>query len=195
MQSTSPHNKGVCIKMTRTVNGKTTLPLNGWRARTLTQYYFGEADASLLDEADKMIIPAKVLQELPAWDKAHTEYVNSFEGDVIITVEEEEPSYGYHISVEKAPSILEMNRDLRWGRWADYIRVSVSRSLIRIYWRSVRPEDFIMHIRTEDIKDAMKLIDQRELCQHYWCENDLVFRVVQMYGAELQKLIDKAGVM
>lgn len=184
------------------INGKRTLPLNGWRTRVLAEYLFGSSEAETkFDDGMRFIIPATTLQKLPQFDEVNQVWADQFSGDVVCEVEFVDRSYGIHISVEEAPDIMQMNRVLPWGRWSDLVRVGRHSNhrgeWLTVYWKDIRPEDEILTFRAEMIPGYTELRGHNDLGNgnKWWCDDDLVFRVIQTYGARLHEKIEKAGVL
>ncbi len=79
-----------------------TVPLNGWRARNLAEQVLGKRSEGewYIDRA--MVVDAEILKKLPGFDSKNQAIVDSFEGQVMIHVVIDEPSYGKHIRIIQA---------------------------------------------------------------------------------------------
>jgi hypothetical protein len=182
----------------RTINNKQTLPLNGWRCRTLAEYYFGDKKhQDKFTEGMSFLVPARVLQELPDFDGANQAYADSFTGEVILTVELEDGSYdGIHVSVSPAKTYNEMCND--YSSWGDYLKVDIVEgkyTAVMLYWRDIRKEDLILNLPAETIRGAKLLKVDKTLCKGYVTDNDLVYRILQCYGDAIKAKLTKACVL
>jgi hypothetical protein len=184
----------------KTIRGIRTLPLNDWRTRTLADFYFGsKTDADKFYEGMRFALSADIIKNLPEFDEENQAYADSFDDIVVCEVMYIDRTYGMHISIEKSLGISEMN-DKGWGRWASSLKSNTvknmgSPSTIGIYWKDVRPEDFIMEVPLDSIRGAKVLESLTTMCRGYWCRNDLIFRICQLYGDRLNSLIEKAGAL
>jgi hypothetical protein len=189
------------------IDGKKVLPMNGWRTRTLAQIIFGSPEyEDKFYEGFKFIVPAKIIQKLPEFNKEHQEYADSFSSSFIIgKVEMTNINYGMYVSVEMPLGINDMRFGKKWNSWACMIKAEIHRanptfkyvkSTIGVYWRDVRAEDIIMcadynSIPKPEIEEALT-----DKCDYgTFCDNDLVFRILQLHGEQIEKQLKKAGLI
>lgn len=183
----------------RLINGVQTVPMNGWRSRKLAEYYFNDYNADgKFYEGMRFLVPAHVLKDMPDFDSKNQAYVDQFTGNVICEVVEEDSSYGFHISVEAEKSAQEMRE--AYTRWADYLKLELKtinkRKVITLYFRDIRPEDRITSYSAESIRGAELLINEKNLCNYgAFCESDLMYRIIELYGDDLQKRLERACVL
>jgi len=173
----------------RTIHNKKTIPINGWRSRTLAQYYFSDyhAEDKFFDDM-KFIVPAKIIQLLPDFDGTNQAYANSFKGELLCTIEDMDGDYGFHISLEPIKTVEQMRE--AYGVWSDCLKTSIERKCVGLYWKDVRPEDLIMLIRLDEIRGARLLINEHD--HGYLYDNDLIYTMLQLYGDDIFDKLNKA---
>lgn len=79
-----------------------TVPLNGWRARSLAENVLGVRSAGEWYLGRAVVVSARILKALPGFDRRNQDIVDGFEGNVMIQVVVDDPSYGLHIRIIQA---------------------------------------------------------------------------------------------